>query len=70
LREAGQQYLAYVDGPTATLDLSKEQGTFQVQRVDLMTGGAEPGTVVEAGKVIQLPRTDGRPAVFWLVRHN
>jgi hypothetical protein len=70
LREAGRQYLIYVAGSTAALDLSNEKGTFQVKRVDLKTGAVELRSAVGGGRKIQLPTTDSRPAVFWLVRQS
>ena len=61
LRELGKQYLAYGGGE---LDLSNESGAFRMNTVDIKTGEASEGELVNAGAKIKLPNT----SVVWLTR--
>jgi hypothetical protein len=70
LREPGRQYLIYcASGSPRGLELAREDGVFDVQKIDLKTGD-----VVESTKQLSLAgladigKQDNGPAVYWLVQ--
>lgn len=68
LREPGKQLLVYASrGNEVQLDLSKEQGKFEVKTVS--EGGAvtSTGERIQAGSVVTLNKINGRN-IFWLMK--
>ena len=63
LREPRKQILVYARAG-AELDLSAESGAFTSKVVNLKTGEATPGQIVEAGGKVQLPEAP----VVWLLK--
>jgi hypothetical protein len=61
LREAGNQWL--IHGGTE-LDLSRDSGSFRVNRVDPRTGQVTPGERISAGTKVRLPDA----TVIWLTK--
>lgn len=70
LSESGKQWFVYAAaGEVAKLDLSAEQGSFRLHRIDPKSGAVEDtNETVAAGKVIDLPTASGKPTIVWLTR--
>lgn len=69
LAQPGRGYIAYVEGPAARLDLSRDTGHYRVLRIDPSTGAitAEPEKI-KGGKVVTIGHTGAGPVVIWLSR--
>jgi hypothetical protein len=68
LAEPGRDYLAYASpGEAPRLDLSAEQSSFAVLRVDPKTGSVHPtGETAPGGRVVEIPAAAAGPSVIWL----
>jgi hypothetical protein len=70
LAEPGRNYLLYSSsGQSITLDLSGNEGTFTVYRIDPRTGQASRSAdVVHGGKAVDLPVAASGTCLLWLTR--
>jgi hypothetical protein len=68
LREAAKQLLIYASGSgEVQLDLTGEQGRFEVKSVSENGSVNSTGEYVQGGSVVTLKKANGR-AVFWLTK--
>jgi hypothetical protein len=70
LAEPGRNYLVYSEaGPSITLDLSGNEGTFTVYRIDPRTGRvSQSADVVHGGKAVTFSVDASRTCLVWLTR--